>query len=142
MFRPYRTETPVFTGAKRDDRNEGDIDALWKVFVASAAYATDESDKTRDDFIKAFDDATKVKQTNWNLTMGLYWSNPKCFPTLDRNSRVYIRDHLRIPLKERLCNGEEYVALSDTLQVCFAKRDCPFNDFQELARTARVEVAR
>ena len=133
---------PRFYMRNADDRNEGDIDALWKVFVASAAYATDGSDKTRDDFIKAFDEATKVKQTHWNLTLGLYWSNPKCFPTLDKNSRVYIIDHLHIPLEERLCNGEEYVALSDTLQACFANSDCPFNDFQELARTARVEVAR
>ena len=123
------------------ERGKGDIDALWNVFVASAEYAENESDKTRDDFIEAFNLARKVKQTQWKLTLGLYWSNPKHFPTLDRYSREYIRNHLNIPFSERFCYGGEYVVLMNRLRLCFKKGDCPINSFFELARTAREELA-
>ena len=137
---PHRN--PRFYKRKEIERREGDIDVLWNVFAASAAYADKKTDDTCEDFIKAFNAARAVKQTKWNLTIGLYWSNPTRFLTLDRNSREYIRakEHLNIPIYKRLCFGGEYVVLMDRLQTCFAKSECPFNNFPELSRTARKEV--
>ena len=133
---PFRN--PRFYKRQPHERGKNDIDVLWRVYVASAAYAKDMSDdNARDDFIHAFNAARKVRQTNWNLTIGLFWSNPHRFLTLDKHSRAYIRGRLRIRIPERLCTGGEYVVLMDKLQTCFAKSACPFNNYMELSRTAR-----
>src|SRR5919108_4689125 len=46
-------------------------------------------------FLQAFDEALKVKQTNVNLTMGLFWVRPDTFLSLDQNNREYLG--IRLP---------------------------------------------
>ena len=133
---PFRN--PRFYKRQPYERGKNDIDVLWRVFETSAEYAKDMTDdNARDAFIHAFNAARDVKQTKWNLTIGLFWSNPHRFLTLDIHSRAYIRDPLGITFFERLCTGGEYVVLMDRLKTCNAMSESPFNNYIELSRTAR-----
>ena len=133
---------PHFYERNKSDRGEGDIDALWDVFAASAAYAKEETDRTRSDFTKAYDRATWVKKTRWNLTIGLFWSNPTRFLTLDKNSVEYIEGTLgiSIPRAEHkdVATSQGYLDTMRKLQTCFQDPECPFKSFPELSRAARI----
>ncbi len=67
-------------------RDTNDISRLWRVF----RLALGEHPLKNKDFLAAFDEALKVKQTNVNLTMGLFWIRPEVFLSLDENNREYL----------------------------------------------------
>ncbi len=64
----------------------GDIMKLWRVFQAALA----ENPLESEEFRQAFDEAQQVKQTNVNLTMGLFWIRPDTFLSLDQANRAYL----------------------------------------------------
>ena len=67
-------------------RDREDIRRLWRVFHL----ALEETPLENKEFWQAFDEALKVKQTNVNLTMGLFWIRPHTFLNLDQNNRAYL----------------------------------------------------
>ncbi len=73
-------------------RDANDIGRLWKVFQLALS---EEDPLENKEFLKAFDEALKVKQTNVNLTMGLFWIRPDTFLNLDQNNREYLG--IRLP---------------------------------------------
>jgi 5-methylcytosine-specific restriction protein B len=73
-------------------RDANDIGRLWRVFQLGLSEQDPLESK---DFLKAFDEALKVKQTNVNLTMGLFWIRPDTFLNLDQNNREYLG--IRLP---------------------------------------------
>ena len=67
-------------------RKADDISRLWEVFeraVQSMPLADDE-------FGKAFDAALEVRNTNLNLTMGLFLIRPFTFLSLDSTNQEYL----------------------------------------------------
>jgi 5-methylcytosine-specific restriction enzyme B len=67
-------------------RHPSDVARLWKVFRLALG-----SDPLNDpEFLKAFDEALEVRQTNLNLTMGLFWIRPETFLNLDQTNRTYL----------------------------------------------------
>ena len=68
-----------------------DVGRLWRVFQL----ALQENPLENNEFLQAFDDALAVKQTNVNLTMGLYWIRPYTFLSLDQTNRSYLG--IRLP---------------------------------------------
>ena len=68
-----------------------DVGRLWRVFQL----ALQENPLEIKEFLQAFDDALAVKQTNVNLTMGLYWIRPSTFLSLDQTNRSYLG--IRLP---------------------------------------------
>src|SRR6266540_1530410 len=72
-------------------RNANDIERLWRVFQL----ALEENPLENKDFLLAFDEALKVKQTNVNLTMALFWIRPDIFLSLDQSNRLYLG--IRLP---------------------------------------------
>jgi len=72
-------------------RGGNDIQRLWRVF----RLALEENPFEKKEFWQAFDEALKVKQTNVNLTLGLFWARPDTFLNLDQNSRAYLG--IRLP---------------------------------------------
>jgi hypothetical protein len=72
-------------------RNVDDVPKLWRVFLLGLG----ESPLDNRDFLRAFDEALSVKQTNVNLTMGLFWIRPNTFLSLDQNNRAYL--DIRLP---------------------------------------------
>lgn len=118
-------------------REAGDIDQLWEIFAAARHFTQSDDPDARVAFVNAFDTALKVKQTAWNLTTGLFWSNPWDLATLDGQSRDYISDKLSLPVprktKKYPYNGENYLNLVDNLTQRFEEEDYPVHSFPELS---------
>jgi 5-methylcytosine-specific restriction protein B len=72
-------------------RRADDVRKLWRVFQL----ALRENPLEEPAFAQAFDEALSVKQTNVNLTMGLFWIRPDTFLSLDQTNRSYLG--LRLP---------------------------------------------
>ena len=72
-------------------RDSRDIARLWRVFQL----ALEENPLENKEFLDAFDEALKVKQTNVNLTLGLFWVRPDTFLSLDQSNREYLG--IRLP---------------------------------------------
>ena len=77
--------------ANQLSREAHDVERLWRLFHLALQANPLESE----DFLQAFDEALTVKQTNVNLTMGLFWIRPDMFLSLDQTNRLYLG--LRLP---------------------------------------------
>ncbi|MBL8099086.1 MAG: AAA family ATPase [Anaerolineales bacterium] len=94
-------------------RTKNDVSKLWQVFQLSFEKNPLKNKK----FVKAFDEALKIKGTSVNLTMGLFWINPYTFLSLDStNCR-----HLKISVKR--VNAKFYVETIE--QVTALKKSFP-----------------
>lgn len=122
------------------DRNPGDIDTLWDVFAEAIRFAKSDSPDARSPFSNAYDKATQVKGVGWNLTMGLYWIRPWNFPTLDNNSRRYIKERIGILIGQNgpnhHCNANDYLTVLEELERRFQDESCPVHSFHELSLAA------
>ena len=123
--------------AYADKRGAGDIDALWKVFVAASKMVDGDQLETRDAFIRAYDEATQVWGVAWNLSTGLYWAHPWEFLTLDSQSRHYINKRLglNVPVsgQQGPCDGRAYLKLLDDLRSRFGEDGYPVHSFPDLS---------
>ena len=123
--------------AYADKRGAGDIDALWKVFVAASKMVDGDRLDTRDAFIRAYDEATQVWGVAWNLSTGLYWAHPWEFLTLDSQSRHYINKRLGLNVaisgQQGPCDGRAYLKLLDDLRSRFGEDGYPVHSFPDLS---------
>jgi len=123
--------------AYADKRGAGDIDALWKVFVAASKMVDDDTQATRDTFIQAYDEATQVWGVAWNLSTGLYWAHPWDFLTLDSQSRHYLNQRLGLNVaisgQQGPCDGRAYLKLLDDLRSRFGEDGYPVHSFPDLS---------
>ena len=123
--------------AYADKRGAGDIDALWKVFVAASNMVEGDESDTRDAFIQTYDEATQVWGVAWNLSTGLYWTHPWEFLTLDSQSRHYINKRLglnvAISSQQGPCDAQSYLKLLDDLRSRFGEDSYPVHSFPDLS---------
>lgn len=123
--------------AYSDKRGPGDIDALWKVFVAASSMVDREQSDAQAEFIPAYDGATQVWGVAWNLSTGLYWAHPWEFPTLDSQSRHYINKRLGLDVaingQQGPCDARGYLKLLDDLQSRFGEDSYPVHSFPDLS---------
>jgi len=123
--------------AYADKRGAGDIDALWKVFVAASKMVDGDQLDTRDAFIRAYDEATQVWGVAWNLSTGHYWAHPWEFLTLDSQSRHYINKRLGLNVaisgQQGPCDGRAYLKLLDDLRSRFGEDGYPVHSFPDLS---------
>lgn len=118
-------------------RRNDDIDSLWGVFAAGHTFsASPDVSQVREAFVSAYDKARKVDQVGWNLSIGLYWSRPGAFPSLDKKGRNYVTGCLGIPLPKQVVDGKAYVDLIDQLNDLFGEEDCPVHSFPEMSDEA------
>ncbi len=85
----------------QSSRHMEDVTKLWRVFQAALA----DNPLENEEFQQAFDEAEQVKQTNVNLTMGLFWIRPDTFLSLDQANRAY----LGVRLPQEGLNARFYV---------------------------------
>ena len=128
-----------FFGYARD-RQPDDIDKLWEIFSAALTFSESDDSASRSSFSRAYDEASRIKGVGWNLTMGLYWIRPWVFPTLDSQSRRYIKDHLDIDIDTHghggRCSADDYLNLMAVLDNCFHETSSPVHSFPELSLAA------
>ncbi len=126
--------------AYAEKRGDGDIDALWKVFVAANTLVNDDKPGDRDQFIHAYNEAAKVWGVAWNLSTGLYWAHPWDFLTLDSQSRQYINKRLRMNVSisghQGSCDAQNYLKLKDDLRTRFVEEGYPVHSFPDLSLTS------
>lgn len=122
--------------AFKKNRKSDDIDKLWEVFHRAMKFAESDDEESRDAFVKAYNDALQVKNTAWNLTMGLYWIRPRSFPTLDDKSQKYIPETLGIEIPQNVPDANEYLKITNELKSKFKDKDCPVHSFPELSLAA------
>jgi len=106
------------------ERGPNDVQTLWRVF----RLALEGNPLERTDFLQAFDEALKVKYTNINLTIGLFWIRPDTFLNLDQTNRKY----LKIKLPPSGLSGQYY---RETIRSVF-KRE---KSFPELSYKAWID---
>lgn len=123
--------------AYAEKRGAGDIDVLWKVFVAASKMVDGDQLDTRDAFIRTYDEATQVWGVAWNLSTGLYWAHPWEFLTLDSQSRHYINKRLGLNVaisgQQGPCDGRSYLKLLDDLRSRFGEDGYPVHSFPDLS---------
>jgi len=115
------------------DREVDHIEKLWRVFEHGLAFADSGGLEGKDEFIKAFDEAKKLKFVSWNLTFGLYWARPWFFLGLDFPSREFVAKVFGVSLK-KVPSGKDYVALMEKLRGYFGMTGCPVDSFPALSR--------
>ncbi len=71
----------------QSDRGKDDVQCLWTVFKL----ALEDGPLVNSEFLKAFDAALEVPNTNINLTMGLFWIRPETFLNLDSINRQFLK---------------------------------------------------
>ena len=108
--------------AYSDRRKATDIPRLWDVFEK----ALHPSPISSNEFAQAFDAALDVRETNINLTMGLFWIRPFNFISLDSTNLAYL--HLAIPK-----DGISFDFYRTTLEKLQADRE---DDFPHLSHSA------
>ena len=119
-----------------NQRRPDDIDRLWEIFRQALRFAQSGAVESRAAFAKAYDEALEVRNTAWNLTMGLYWIRPWNFPTLDDKSRKYVTETLGIPIPKDVPDAAGYLKIIDDLKDRFKEKDCPVCSFPELSLAA------
>lgn len=122
------------------ERSADHIDALWDVFAAAINFADSDEDDTHTTFADAFDNVNGRPVVAWNLTMGLYWTRPWTFPSLDNNSQTYIKTKLGVPIglhgpKSR-CNSADYLSVMDAIEPRFKEPSYPIHSYPELSLEA------
>src|SRR6266487_162364 len=98
---PFLNNMKYWFVSDQATRRADDVRKLWRVFQL----ALQENPLENEEFLQAFDQALTVKQTNVNLTMGLFWIRPTTFLSLDQTNRTY----LGIRLPEGGLNAKFYV---------------------------------
>jgi 5-methylcytosine-specific restriction protein B len=99
---PFLNNMKSWFVSNQSSRRAHDVEKLWRVFQL----ALRDAPLGDHDFLQAFDEALTVKQTNVNLTMGLFWIRPNEFLSLDQTNRTY----LGIRLPEGGLNAAFYVS--------------------------------
>jgi len=123
-----------------NQRQPDDTESLWEVFSQAIKFSESEDAEDRASFITAYDNVAKRHCVGWNITMGLYWIRPWCFPPLDTRSRRYITKKLNIQIAmngpKNRCNANDYLAVLDTLEARFQEDAYPVHSFPELSYAA------
>lgn len=103
------------------DRQNDDIENLWRVFASALEYAKTHSKNSKAALIKAYDAALIQKGIKWNLTMGLYWICPYEYINLDSRNRWFICNPENMPSDfinsvdnfSTVPSGEEYLQINN-----------------------------
>ena len=128
------------------DRQEHDIDNLWKVLETALALAAKDNERNREMFCAAYDQALTQYAVRWNLTMGLYWVRPYAYLNLDSCNRRYMSDPANISANvvaeisalKTVPSAEKYLDLRDQCAAALSSGDFAACSFPELSRLAWV----
>ena len=128
------------------ERDDGDIDNLWRLFDSALAYVKSPSPDRREALSKYFDIVINMKGNgNSKITMGLYWIAPDTFLNLDKRNTWYIYKSGKVPPSEvatlpaietNKVDAHTYFAIVEKLHAYLHGNDSDLNDFMELSSEA------
>lgn len=138
IMNPLRAAFYAFRG----ERNDEDIENLWKLFSAALALASEDMPQNRENFCKAFDKVLNQKLIKWNITMGLYWIRPYDFLNLDKCNRDFIKKYpqqfsflekIDVNILASVPSGKYYLEACTAFKEHFASDHFKYSSFPDLS---------
>ena len=128
------------------NRDDEDINILWRLFDTALTYAYTHSTNTRNDFSDAFERAIQMKgNAIAKITMGLYWIAPDTFLNLDSRNRWYLYESGKLPLsfvktlpiiKNNSFNASTYLEIIAKMRDYLKNNTSEMHNFMELSSEA------
>lgn len=124
------------------DREEEDIDNLWKLFISALAYADNPSADNQNVMSEHFDYGINMRGNgNAKITMALYWIAPNSFINLDGRNTWYIYRSGKLPSSfvetlpeiETKIAAKKYFEIIEKLRIFLQSGESVLNDFTELS---------
>ena len=129
------------------ERDEDDIDNLWRIFESAIRLADANTEDNRQTFMTVYNIVRQQSGIRWNLTMGFYWIRPQAFISFDSRNREFIKSHIESLPKElaalndnTLPDAKTYLTMRDSLLRFFDRSESIYKDFPEFSRTAWQET--
>lgn len=127
-----------------DDRNENDIENLWRLFELALSFSANPNQTIRNEFIECYNEVVSQKSVNWNITMGLYWIRPYMFINLDSRNREFLCDSKYFPEEfintlnglKKLPSGKFYLDICESVDELIKRKSVDFGSFPELSHVA------
>lgn len=125
-----------------DERNEGDIDDLWSLFISAIEYDKNPISENKENVSHYFDIVNNQKGNgNSKITMGLYWIAPNTFLNLDSRNQWFIFKSGKFPSKildgiERLDSkifSTDYFKIIEKVKTYLQSPESKWKNFKELS---------
>lgn len=125
-----------------DERNDGDIDDLWSLFISAIEYDVNPNSENKDKVSHYFDIVNNQKGNgNSKITMGLYWIAPNTFLNLDSRNQWYIFESGIFP--SEILNGikrldskissTDYFKIIEKVKTYLQSTESKWKNFKELS---------
>ena len=125
-----------------DERNEGDIDDLWSLFISAIEYDVNPISENKDKVSHYFDIVNNQEGNgNSKITMGLYWIAPNTFLNLDSRNQWYIFESGIFP--SEILNGikrldskissTDYFKIIEKVKTYLQSPESKWKNFKELS---------
>ena len=129
-----------------ENRQENDIENLWKIFALALKHADTPSANSKKEFIAIYNRVSQQKGIRWNLTMALFWIRPYKYINLDSRNRWYISNPENMPVDyiesvgnfETVPTGEEYLDIINKSDYVLKKGNYHYKNFPELSYYAWI----
>lgn len=125
-----------------DERNDGDIDDLWSLFISAIEYDKNPISENKENVSHYFDIVNNQKGNgNSKITMGLYWIAPNTFLNLDSRNQWFIFKSGKFPSKildgiERLdskISSTDYFKIIEKVKTYLQSPEFKWKNFKELS---------
>lgn len=125
-----------------DERDEDDIDNLWRLYESALMYANDSSSTNALPLAQYFDLAINKKGNGKSkITMGLYWIAPTHFLNLDKRNKWYIYESGKmpdnfvnsLPIVGDKISSSIYFEIANKLRVFLDSNQSTLKNFMELS---------
>lgn len=125
-----------------DERNDGDIDDLWSLFISAIEYDKNPISENKENVSHYFDIVKNQKGNgNSKITMGLYWIAPNTFLNLDSRNQWFIFESGKFPSKildgieslDSKISSADYFKLIEKVKTYLQSPESKWKNFKELS---------
>lgn len=125
-----------------DERNDGDIDDLWSLFISAIEYDKNPISENKENASNYFDIVNNQKGNgNSKITMGLYWIAPNTFLNLDSRNQWFIFKSGKFPSKildgieslDSKIYSADYFKIIEKVKTYLQSPESKWKNFKELS---------
>ena len=125
-----------------DERNDGDIDDLWSLFISAIEYDKNPISENKENVSNYFDIVNNQKGNgNSKITMGLYWIAPNTFLNLDSRNQWFIFESGKFPSKildgieslDSKISSADYFKIIEKVKTYLQSPESKWKNFKELS---------
>lgn len=125
-----------------DERDDGDIDDLWSLFISAIEYDKNPISENKENVSNYFDIVNNQKGNgNSKITMGLYWIAPNTFLNLDSRNQWFIFESGKFPSKildrieslDSKISSADYFKIIEKVKAYLQSSESKWKNFKELS---------